>query len=194
MNTDQGGQISNRNRRTGFIALGAAAGMLALGYASVPLYRLFCQVTGFQGTTQRATVAQADAVRATDRPITIRFDGNVDPDLPWYFRPERTTDQITVGERDMAIYVARNDSREVITGAASFNVSPEQAGKYFQKIQCFCFTEQTLKPGEEVRMPVLFYVDPEILEDDVTKNIEHITLSYSFHRSKEETEQANDPT
>ena len=186
--------LENRNRRVGFMALGFAAAMLALGYASVPLYRLFCQVTGFGGTTQRATETQANLVEITSRPITIRFDGNVERGLPWRFRPEQTTDKVTIGARDMAIYIARNDSDEPVTGTATFNVWPTQAGKYFHKIQCFCFTEQTLRPGQEMRMPVLYYVDPAILEDENAKDIEHITLSYTFHRSLQAPSQEQDPT
>ena len=186
--------LENRNRRVGFMALGFAAAMLALGYASVPLYRLFCQVTGFGGTTQRATEAQASQVAITTRTVTVRFDGNVERNLPWRFRPEQTTDRVAIGARDMAIYIARNDSDVPVTGTATFNVWPTQAGKYFHKIQCFCFTEQTLRPGQEMRMPVLYYVDPAILEDENTKDIEHITLSYTFHRSLETPSTEQDPT
>lgn len=186
--------LENRNRRIGFMALGFAAAMLALGYASVPLYRLFCQVTGFGGTTQRASEEQANLVEITTKPITIRFDGNVERDLPWRFYPEKTTNRVAIGARSMAIYIARNDSDEPVTGTATFNVWPTQAGKYFQKIQCFCFTEQTLRPGQEMRMPVLYYVDPAILEDENAKDIQHITLSYTFHRSLEEPKTEQDPT
>ena len=164
--------------------------MLGLGYAAVPLYQLFCQVTGFAGTTQRATEADADlaarmAQSAGAQTISIRFDATTAHDLPWMFRPEQVTETIQVGERDMAFFVARNDSAEPITGTATFNVEPEQTGKYFNKIQCFCFTEQTLQPGQEVRMPVLFYVDPTILDDPNAQNVEQITLSYTFHRKPE---------
>ena len=173
--------IESRNRRTGLIALGLALAMLGLGYASVPLYRLFCQVTGFGGTTMRVSEAQANAVTAVSRTMSIRFDANVDRGMAWDFRPEQITDTVSIGARDMAIYTAKNLSDKPITGTATFNVEPEYAGKYFNKVQCFCFTEQTLAPGQEVRMPVLFYVDPKILEDKDAKDLEQITLSYTFH-------------
>ena len=182
--------LERRNLRTGFIMLLVAAGMLGLGYAAVPLYRLFCQVTGFAGTTQRATesdavLAEQMALSAGAPEISIRFDSTVAPGLPWSFAPERPTETVQVGVRDMAFYTARNDSDQPVTGAATFNVEPEQAGKYFNKVQCFCFTEQTLRPGQEVRMPVLFYVDPAALDDPNMKGVEQITLSYTFHRAKD---------
>ncbi len=173
---------------TGILAALAAVAMVGVGYASVPLYRLFCQVTGFGGTTQRADEAQAATMKAVvGKTISIRFDSNVSPDLPWQFHPEKPTETVTVGARDMAIFLAKNVSDRPIIGMATYNVTPTQAGKYFSKIQCFCFNEQRLEPGEEVRMPVLFYVDPKILDDPDTKDIEEITLSYTFYPS------ANDP-
>ena len=179
--------LQRKNLRVGLLGLLAAAGMLGLGSAAVPLYQLFCQVTGFGGTTQRATEADADlasrlAQSAGGKTISIRFDASTSHSMPWMFEPEQVTQTIQVGERDMAFFVARNDSSEPITGTATFNVEPEQTGEYFNKIQCFCFTEQTLQPGQEVRMPVLFYVDPAILEDPNAKGVEQITLSYTFHR------------
>ena len=176
--------LANRNRRVGAYALGLALAMLALGYASVPLYRLFCQVTGFGGTTQRVTVEQAKKVAVAGGDISIRFDANVDRAFPWEFRPERVTDTIHLGGRRMAIYVARNTSDRAITGRATYNVEPEAAGRYFNKIECFCFTEQTLQPGQEVRMPVIYYVDPKIRQDEDARDIEQITLSYTFHEIK----------
>ncbi len=176
--------LETRNRKTMLIAFGAALAMLGLGYAAVPLYDLFCRVTGFGGTTQVATEAEADAAaaRASGATYSIRFDANTARDLPWTFRPLQVTDTITVGERDMAFYTARNDSDVPITGTATFNVEPEAAGRYFAKIQCFCFVEQTLQPGQEIRMPVLYYVDPAALEDPDMQGVEQITLSYTFHR------------
>ena len=181
--------LEQRNVRTAFLAALGALAMLGLGYASVPLYRLFCQVTGFGGTTQQASAAEADlatnfARSAGTRPISIRFDASVVRDLPWTFRPAQVTDTVQIGVRDLAFFTARNNGDEAITGVATFNVEPEYVGKYFNKIQCFCFTEQTLKPGQEVRMPVLYFVDPAILQDDNAKDLEQITLSYTFHRSK----------
>ena len=146
--------LDNRNRKTGLIALAGALAMLGVGYASVPLYRLFCQVTGFGGTTQRVSEAEAGRVALSDSTMSIRFDANVDRGMPWQFRPEQPTASARLGERRMAIYVARNTSDQPVTGVASFNVVPETAGKYFNKVHCFCFNEQTLAPGQEVRMPV----------------------------------------
>ena len=178
--------MERKNLRIAMIAFGIALAMVALGFASVPLYRMFCQVTGFAGTTQVGTESDAAiaanlAKSAGTPPISIRFDGNTDPGLPWDFAPERTTDTVQIGIRDLAFFKARNNSSEPITGTATFNVEPEQAAPYFNKIQCFCFTEQTLQPGEEVRMPVLFYVDPAALDDPNMDGVEQITLSYTFH-------------
>ena len=186
--------VDRRNLRVGLLAFAGALAMLGLGYASVPLYRLFCQVTGFGGTTMQAT--ESDAARAarlaTGQTISIRFDATTAMGMPWTFRPSQATDTITIGERDIATYVARNDSDQPITGMATFNVEPEQAGKYFNKIQCFCFTEQTLAPGQEVTMPVLYYVDPAALEDPNMKGVEQITLSYTFHRAKDPVNPASE--
>ena len=178
------------NTKTGLLAASLAAAMLGLGYAAVPLYELFCQVTGFGGTTQRATNSEADlaarfAQSAGTREISIRFDGNVARDVPWKFAPAQVTQTVQIGERDLAFYNAVNNSDQPVTGTATFNVEPEYAGRYFNKIQCFCFTEQTLKPGEAMRMPVLFYVDPAILQDENAKDLEQITLSYTFHKALE---------
>ena len=176
-----------RNLRTGLMALTLAAAMVGLGFASVPLYRLFCQVTGFGGTTQVAseTDAALAAAGATGKTVSIRFDGSTAGNVPWTFRPSQATDTVRIGERDLATYVARNDGAEAITGTATFNVEPAQAGAYFNKVQCFCFTEQTLEPGQEVTMPVVYFVDPAILEDEFMADVEQITLSYTFHRAKE---------
>jgi len=176
---------ARRNLRTGALAFAGALAMLGLGYASVPLYRLFCQVTGFGGTTMIASESKAQraAAAATGQTISIRFDATTAMGMPWSFRPSQATDTVTIGERDIATYIARNDSDQPITGVATFNVEPEQAGKYFNKIQCFCFTEQTLQPGQEVTMPVLYFVDPAALDDPNMKGVEQITLSYTFHRA-----------
>lgn len=174
-------------------AFAGALAMLGLGYAAVPLYDLFCRVTGFGGTTQEATIADANlaermAQSAGAKTISIRFDASIASDVPWTFAPEKPTETVQIGQRDMAFYTARNDSNVPITGTATFNVEPEQTGIYFNKIQCFCFTEQTLQPGEEVRMPVLFYVDPAIVDDPLAKDVEQITLSYTFHKAEGEAE------
>ena len=173
--------LDDRNRRVGLIALVAALSMLGLGYASVPLYRLFCQATGFGGTTMRVSEAVAGKVKASSNTITIRFDANVERDMPWQFRPLQVTDTVSIGSRDLAIFTAKNLSGKPITGTATFNVVPAQAGKYFNKIQCFCFTEQVLQPGQEVRMPVIYFVDPKIMDDPDARDIQQITLSYTFH-------------
>ncbi len=179
--------LEQRNLKTGIYAFMGALAMLGLGYAAVPLYDLFCRVTGFGGTTQVATEAEAaNAERlglAAGKSMSVRFDASTARDVPWTFRPTQSTDTVQIGQRDMAIYVAKNNSSIPITGTATFNVEPEQAGKYFNKIQCFCFTEQTLQPGEEVNMPVLYFVDPAMLEDEDMEGVEQITLSYTFHKA-----------
>jgi cytochrome c oxidase assembly protein subunit 11 len=172
---------TSKNRRVALMVGGVALAMLGLGYASVPLYRIFCQATGYDGTTMRVTEAQAATVKPTTQDIRIRFDANVERGMPWEFKPVQAVDTVAIGVRDMAIFTAKNLSDKPITGTASFNVEPEQAAVYFSKIQCFCFTEQTLKPGEEVRMPVIYYVDPKILTDPDNKDVHEITLSYTFH-------------
>lgn len=178
-------QISDKNTRSALMAGIFALSMLGVGYAAVPLYEIFCQVTGYGGTTQRVDAVEAATVQATTKPMSIRFDSNVNSALPWSFKPEQATDRVTIGARDMAIYIAKNESSHPVVGTATFNVTPVLAGKYFHKVQCFCFTEQLLKPGQQVRMPVLYYVDPAILADPETKDINEITLSYTFYRSKD---------
>lgn len=180
--------LERKNLRVMIIAFLAAVGMLGLGFAAVPLYRLFCQVTGFGGTTQRATISDAAlaerlAQSAGATTLSMRFDASTARDVPWSFKPEQATDTIQIGQRDMAFYIAKNNSNVPITGTATFNVEPEQAGPYFNKVQCFCFTEQTLQPGQEVRMPVLYYVDPKALDDPNMQGVEQITLSYTFHKA-----------
>ena len=182
--------LEDRNRRVALLALLGALAMLGLGYAAVPLYDMFCRVTGFGGTTQRATEAEAVSAAtlarsAAGREISIRFDASLAAGVPWKFTPEQVTDKVAIGQRDMAIYIARNNSDKPVTGTATFNVEPARAGKYFNKIQCFCFTEQTLQPGQEMRMPVQYYVDPKALDDPLMDGVEQITLSYTFHRVKE---------
>lgn len=170
--------LAQKNGRTAALTAFLAIAMMGLAFASVPLYRLFCQVTGFAGTTQRAEGAAPGGV---GKMISVRFDANAAPSLPWRFKPERPTEKVTIGAREIAFYVAENLSSRPVTGSATFNVTPENAGQYFTKIQCFCFTEQTLKPGQQVRMPVVFYVDPRILDDPDASKISEITLSYTFY-------------
>jgi len=178
--------LSGKNRRSAMMAGLLGLGMLGLGFAAVPLYEVFCRVTGYGGTTQRVGEAQAATVHATTRVMAIRFDSNVNSALPWSFKPEQAVDHVTVGARDMAVFLATNNSDQPVVGTATFNVTPLLAGQYFNKIQCFCFSEQLLKPGETMRMPVLYYVDPAILDDPETKDIKEITLSYTFYRSTDE--------
>lgn len=178
--------LENRNRKVGLMALGFALLMLGMGYAAVPLYDLFCRVTGFGGTTQQASAADAAKVKIAAKTITVRFDGNVDRDMPWQFGPEQVTQNMRIGARQMAYYRAKNLSGQPVTGIASFNVAPEAAGKYFNKIHCFCFERQTLQPGQEVDMPVNYYVDPRILDDPEARDIAEITLSYTFHVAADE--------
>jgi cytochrome c oxidase assembly protein subunit 11 len=163
--------------RTALLAVLGVCTMTGVAFASVPLYRLFCQVTGFGGTTMRADAAPG----AVDGKVTVAFDANVSPRLTWQFKPEVPSDTISIGARDMAFYTATNTGTVPITGTATYNVTPEVAGKYFSKIQCFCFTEQTLQPGETIRMPVIYFVDPKILTDPDTRDIQKITLSYTFY-------------
>ena len=173
---------ARRNKRVGLMMGAVALGMVGLGFASVPLYRIFCQATGLNGTVARAEASELDFSQAVDgQTMQVRFDANHRGDLPWTFRPEHPTDSVTIGARDLAIFIAKNNSDHAVTGTASYNVMPDQAAKYFKKIQCFCFTQQTLKPGEQVRMPVIFFVDPKIATDPDTKSVQEITLSYTFY-------------
>lgn len=171
--------------QTAFFATVAAFAMLGLGFASVPLYRIFCEATGFGGTTHRATAEQVRALGKEDgapvRIVSVRFDSNVAPGMPWQFYPEKRAVSVKVGEKKLAVFIARNMSDKPVTGQASFNVTPEQAGAYFSKIQCFCFTMQTLQPGQEVRMPVIFFVDKKFNDDPDDKDVQEITLSYTFY-------------
>ena len=169
--------VADRNRVVGIRAALFGLAMLALAFASVPLYRIFCAVTGFGGTTMRAD----EAPGAVAGDVGVRFDANINPALPWKFVPEQETVRIRPGARTTIFYTAANLTARSTTGQASFNVSPEQAGKYFSKIECFCFTEQTLRPGQKVRMPVVFFVDPKLREVPATRHIDEITLSYTFY-------------
>lgn len=175
-------------RNTATAAAMFALAMVALAFASVPLYRIFCQATGFNGTTQRGTAAaapsEAQVAALRGNTVIIRFDGNTAPNLPWKFQPEKTRDTVQIGERRMAFFRATNLSDKPVTGSATFNVSPDTAGLYFVKIACFCFTQQTLAPGETVDMPVTYYVDPAFLTDPDASKIEEITLSYTFYPSE----------
>jgi cytochrome c oxidase assembly protein subunit 11 len=173
---------SDKNRKVAMIFAAVVVGMVGLAYASVPLYRLFCQVTGFGGTTQRAEAAPQKTV---DRRMTILFDANTAGSLPWTFEPVQRALDVKVGEENFAYYRATNNSDHAITGSAVFNVTPDTTGAYFNKIECFCFTEQTLKPGQTVEMPVSFFIDPAIVDDRGLDKINTITLSYTFYPADE---------
>lgn len=168
----------SNNRTAGIMAIVGLV-MLGLAFASVPLYRVFCQVTGYGGTTQRAEIAPGADVAAGK--IGVRFDGNVNDKLPWKFGPEQERVRVVPGAATKIFYRATNLVGRPTTGQAVFNVSPAEAGKYFSKIECFCFTEQTLKGGQTVDMPVVFFVDPKIRQDPDTKGVDEITLSYTFY-------------
>ena len=172
--------LERAKKRTGLLMLLLAGAMVGLGFASVPLYRMFCQATGWNGTVQERLNAVAPGPVA-GRFVDVRFDANVSPNLPWGFEPDQRVTHVAVGARQMVFFSAVNNSDHEVTGSAAFNVTPSQAGQYFIKIQCFCFTEQTLRPHERVRMPVVFYVDPGFAKDPDANDITEITLSYTFY-------------
>lgn len=175
----------SRNATVALTVVGLVFGMTGLAFASVPLYRLFCQVTGYGGTTQ---VAETAPVEIGERIYTIRFNADTDPALPWQFQPEERAVEVRVGEQGLAFYRAENVGTRAITGTATFNVTPLKAGPYFSKIACFCFEEQRLEPGESMPMGVSFFVDPAILEDPNLQEVTTITLSYTFFRSLDDDE------
>ncbi|MHA6288967.1 cytochrome c oxidase assembly protein [Maricaulis sp. CAU 1757] len=177
----------NRNARVASLAALAAATMVGAAYAAVPLYNLFCNVTGYGGTTR---VATAEAGTILDREVTVRFDANVGRGLAWEFAPVQREMTVQVGETALAYYSATNLSSRPLTGVATFNVAPFKAASYFSKLECFCFTEQTLQPGESIEMPVLFFVDPLIAEEARLDDVTTMTLSYTFF----ETEPGSAPT
>jgi cytochrome c oxidase assembly protein subunit 11 len=169
-------KLTRRNGRIALVCAVVFAGMVGAAYASVPLYRAFCQLTGFDGTVRKA---EAAPTRVLDRTVTIRFDANV-RGMPWDFRPDQVSQQVRIGETGLAFFRVTNNGQTPITGQATYNVVPEQAGPYFQKLECFCFTEQTVQPGATVEFPVVYFVDPEYAADPDTKGGEEITLSYTF--------------
>jgi cytochrome c oxidase assembly protein subunit 11 len=174
-----------RNLNVLMMLVGVVAGMTGLAYASVPLYRLFCQVTGFGGTPQRAEMAPTEI---SDRAVRVTFTADVAGGLRWRFQPVQRNIELKVGENKLAFYVAENLESKPVTGRATFNVSPDMFGAYFTKIECFCFTEQTLQPGQRVEMPVSFFIDPALLDNPALKNINDITLSYTFFRAEDDGE------
>ena len=176
--------MARKNRRVGGLLCGIVFGMVGMSYAAVPLYDLFCRVTGYAGTTQ---VAAKQSEKITSRPIKIRFDAMAN-NIDWAFQPTQRQMELKVGENGLAFYRATNRSDRTLTGTATFNVTPLKVGAYFNKVECFCFTEQTLKPGETIEMPVAFFVDPEIVVDPNLNDVKTITLSYTFFPVEKENE------
>lgn len=175
-------------RRTGLQLAGVGVVMVGLSFAAVPFYDWFCRTTGFGGTP---LVAEAAPDVILEQTVDVRFDGSLDADMPWEFKPQLRKMTIRLGETGLAFYEAYNPTDRVIAGTASYNVTPYSAGGYFTKIECFCFTEQVLQPGERVIMPVTFYVDPAILQDTDARHVREITLSYTFHETELTEEQAS---
>ncbi|WP_439817391.1 cytochrome c oxidase assembly protein [Zavarzinia sp. CC-PAN008] len=173
----------NRHTRLGLIVGAVPVLMLGLAYASVPLYELFCRVTGFAGTPVRAALAPG---AVGDRKITVRFDANTDPGLPWRFHAEQATMTVAVGEDRLAFYKAENLTDGPVMGRATYNVVPEKASPYFAKIACFCFDEQTLQANQSVDMPVSFFIDPAINDDPNLDGLTTVTLSYTFFRATDD--------
>jgi cytochrome c oxidase assembly protein subunit 11 len=183
-----GSENSSRNRQArrhagvAVVCALAAAGMVGVSFAAVPLYRLYCQVTGYAGTTQRA---EKGSDKTQDRTVTVHVDANVASSLPRTFETEQRKLNVKIGENTLAFYKATNNSDHPVTGTAIFNVTPDTVGIYFNKVQCFCFTEQRLEPGQSVDMAVSFYVDPQFAEDEETRHLSELTLSYTFYPAAE---------
>ena len=177
----------DHNARTAWTLVAVVSGMLALAYAASPLYDLFCRTTGFGGTP----LVAEKGVQGTERPmidrtVNVRFDSNVDANLPWRFTPLEREVKIRLGEEKLAFYRVTNLSQRPIVGTSTYNVTPEHSGPWFNKLQCFCFTEQLLMPGQSIDMPVVFFVDPEMDKDRRYDNVRTITLSYTFFEAKTE--------
>ena len=179
MSTIDKNNSTQANNRLAIKLFGIVVVMVGLAYASVPLYDLFCRVTGFGGTPQ---VSENKNLFVTDQNISVRLDANANG-LNWDFYPEKNVHVLKIGENRIINYFAKNLSNNNITGTALFNVTPEQAGQYFTKIECFCFHDLTLTPGEEIKLPVSFYIDPEIINDEYLKDLSEVTLSYTFFRN-----------
>jgi len=178
----------SRHRRLALVLVAGVAAMIGLTYASVPFYRIFCQVTGFGGYTQRADHAPSAAL---ERMVTVRFNADVNVGLPWLFAPLQREVRVHVGETAMAYFRAQNMASRRVTGQATFNVTPDKAGLYFTKIACFCFNEQALDPGQSVDMPVTFFVDPKLASDPKMADVQTITLSYTFFRAVDDGAQTS---
>lgn len=173
-------QLTRKNARTGFLVLGTVVTMLAVSFAAVPMYRLFCQVTGFGGTTQ---VSQTLPDRVLERRVTVKFNADTGRGMPWDFKPSLREIEVQLGQRGLAAYSAHNRAAKPVGGTAVYNVTPLKAGKYFHKVQCFCFDEQILQAGQSADMPVMFYVDPAMNDDRDMDDVSTITLSYTFYES-----------
>ena len=181
--------LARRNGRIALICAVVFAGMVGAAYAAVPLYRAFCQLTGFDGTVRKADAAPTQVL---ERTITIRFDANV-RSLPWEFQPDQVSQEVKIGETGLAFFRVTNNGKTPITGRATYGVTPEQAGPYFQKLECFCFTEQTVQPGATMEFPVVYFVDPLYASDPETKKGEEITLSYTFFPVEDQRAEAASP-
>ena len=176
-----------RNRTLGVYAVATAVAVGGLSYAAVPLYKVFCQATGYGGTTQKAEEEKFKGMRPVEgaRQITVHFSAETSAAMPWTFKPQQRSVKVVPGETALAFYTAHNPTQEAVTGVSTYNITPMRAAPYFNKIQCFCFEEQRLKPSEEIDMPVFFFVDPEFLKDPAMANIQSLTLAYCFHRTGE---------
>lgn len=179
--------LARRNRRMLGGAMGVAFGMVGLSFAAVPLYDLFCRMTGFGGTPMIGLAAPATPGEAT---VNVRFNAATQPNLPWRFAAQQGSVRLRVGEEALAFYTAENTAATPVTGVSTYNVTPDIVGRYFHKVACFCFEEQTLAPGQSIDMPLAFWVDPRIAEDPQTRGIRTITISYTFHRSLADAERA----
>lgn len=179
------GSGENRNITVAVYIASAAIGFVGLSYAAVPLYQAFCQATGYGGTIQRAKVERFKAMKPVEgaRPITVHFNADTADTMPWDFVPAQRTVKVVPGETALAFYQAHNPAPEAITGVSTYNVTPMKAGVYFNKIQCFCFEEQRLRPREEIDMPIFFYIDPEFVDDPSMSDVREVTLSYTFFRT-----------
>jgi len=188
MSPDPRQALALRNRRTAIAAFGVVAGMVGVSFAAVPLYALFCRVTGYGGTPMIGGTAPGASAAAA--PLTVRFNANTQPNLPWHFAPAQASVQLRPGEEAVAFYRAEGTGATPATGISTYNVTPEVVGRYFHKTACFCFEEQTLAPGQQVDMPLAFWVDPRIAEDPNTRGIRTITVSYTFFRTLADAERA----
>lgn len=178
---DPAAAMQHRHKRVALIVVAVVVGMVGMAYAAVPLYSLFCRATGYGGTPQ---IVDRPSDTRGNRVMTVRFDSNVSSDLPWTFEPDVPSIKLRTGETATVFFKVHNRSQKATSGLASYNVAPDQAGLFFNKISCFCFSEQHLEPGETMEMPVVFYLDPALETDDIMKNTESVTLSYTFFASK----------